>query len=181
MTGIEVLALGASLAGTAFSAMGQIQAGNQANQAAKYNAQVLENQARQTVLNANTDASLRKRQLMKERGSAVAAYGASGVQIDSGTPFAVLSDLATEAELDAALTRFQGTQEAKGLNSQAAMSRYEGKVAKRNGMTGAMGTLLGGASSLAGGGFGGGSKTSNIQYTSPGRATSHSPTRIGGY
>lgn len=146
MSGLETLAAIASIGGTAVSAIGQLQAGRDAQAAANYNAAVTEQQAKQTVLNANTEATLRKRQLMKERSSAIAAYGSSGVHISSGSPMAVLSDLASEAELDAALTRYAGEQQSKGLDSQAAMMRREGKIAKRNATTGAFGTLLGGAS-----------------------------------
>ncbi len=179
MSGMEIMAV-MSLAGTAMSAVGQLQAGADANKAAKYNAQVLEQNAKQTVLNSNTEATMRKRQLMKERSGAIASYGASGVQINSGSPMAVLSDLATEAELDAALTRYAGEQEAKGLNSEAAMQRREGKIAKRNAMTGAFGTLLGGASQ-AYGTFGKPSVLNNVTKVGPSRSVSHSPSRIGGY
>jgi len=176
MSGLETLAAIASIGGTAISAIGQIQAGVNAQKAANYNATVLENQAKQTVLNSNTEATLRKRQLMKERSSAIAAYGASGVQINSGSPMAVLSDLASEAELDAALTRYQGEQEAKGLNSQAFMERQQGKIAKRNAITGAFGTLLSGASSFAGKFGGSGGQAASGLGPSPMKAT----TRLSG-
>lgn len=171
MSGLETIAAIAAIGGTAVQAVGQIQAGRDAQQAANYNAKVLEQNAKQTVLNANTEATMRKRQLMKERSSAVAAYGASGVQINNGSPMAVLSDLATEAELDAALTRYQGEQQAKGLNSEAAMQRREGKIAKRNAITGAMGTLLSGASQAYGSFGRAGSQAASGMGASPMRAT----------
>ena len=112
-------ALGTTLGtvGTAVGALGAIQGGKAENSAAQFNADSarMEAQARETA-----QRTAAQRQL----GSIRAGVSKSGATME-GTPLAVLSESAANAEIDALNTRYSGQREAalyesRGRNAKTA-------------------------------------------------------------
>lgn len=141
MSGFEILALGAS----AMQAAGAVAGGIQANQTAKYNAKILEEQARAEIGAASSEANSIRRRAAQETGSQIASVAGSGLEL-TGSPADVIAQNASEMELDAMTALWSGQARATGLNNAARMVRYEGKQAQTAG-------FISGASSLAMGGF----------------------------
>lgn len=149
MTGLETALL---IGGTAVSAIGSIQQGNAAKQAANFNAQVANNNAIAARQNAAANAKRQEREARLRAGANRAAAGASGIQL-SGSVLDLLEDNAMEEELDRLTILHQGELQASGLESSATLLRAEGSAAQRAGFAGAASTLLSGASELDFGGF----------------------------
>jgi len=135
MTGMEVI-MGASLAGTAMSAMGTIAQGNLAakqgaaqQQALNYQAQQQEMQAGQERAAAQRNAYGRRKEarLVASRGQAVAA--ASGGGALDPTVVNLLGDVEAEGEYQALMEMYGGEQSARNLESGATLNRYEGQQA----------------------------------------------------
>lgn len=148
MSGFEILALGAS----AMQAAGAVAGGIQANQTAKYNAKILDDQARAEIGAASSEANSLRRKAAQETGAQIASVAGSGLEL-TGSPADVIAQNQAEMELDAMTALWSGQARATGLNNAARMTRYEGKQAM-------MGGIISGVSSLAMGGanaFGGGS------------------------
>lgn len=111
------LPMALQIAGTAASVIGAIQGGKAESQAAQYNADSarMEAQARETA-----QRTAAQRQL----GSIRAGVSKSGATME-GTPLAVLSESAANAEIDALNTRYSGQREAalyeaRGKNARTA-------------------------------------------------------------
>ena len=100
MAFLPILAVVASVAATAVSAMGSMQAGAQAKATANYNAQVDQVKATTAEMQSQSQATQDAANTQRQLGQAEAAYGAGGVDM-TGTPLAVMSDLATQGECSA--------------------------------------------------------------------------------
>lgn len=151
MTGAEV-ALVATLAGTAMSAVGAIQQGSAAKNAASFNAAVANNNAIAARQNAAASAKRQQREARLRAGANRAAMGASGVE--GGSAYDLLEDNAMEEELDRLTIIHQGDLRAAGLEASAGLLTAQGKAAKKAGLTSAAGTLLkGGAKAYGSGAF----------------------------
>ena len=112
-------ALGTTLStvGTAVGALGALGAGKAESQAAQFNADSarMEAQARETA---------QRVQAQRQLGSIRAGVSKSGATM-AGTPLAVLSESAANAEIDALNTRYSGQREAalyeaRGRNAKTA-------------------------------------------------------------
>lgn len=171
---LTVMAIGAA----AVSAYGQYQAGQAAEAAGDYNAQVQENNAKVAEQYAKAaeergETEARQRRIDAERMASrqTAVLAAKGIDISTGTPLDILGDTAMYGELDAqtikynaGLEAYQQRNQASNFRSSAEISRMEGSQAAKAGTIGAVGTLLGGAA-----------KAGN-QY----RQFSNSPTMVNG-
>jgi hypothetical protein len=151
--GPEVIAL-AQIAGAVFSAVGAIQSGKSEQTARNAQAQVLGQQAtRETRIAAQEEDDLRRR-VRRLQGTSLARQGASGIT-GSGSPGLVAEDLAAEAELQALRIRSGGATSSTRLRQEAALERFGGRAAKRQGLVRAGAGLLGGLSRVDFGAFGG--------------------------
>jgi hypothetical protein len=139
----------AAAAGTALSVMGQIQAGKAQKGMAEYNAAVDRNNAIAARQSAKYDADRMRDNTRKLLAMQRAKYGMSGGGF-SGTPLLVMEQTAKEAEMDAQAVEYGGELKATGYESQATMSEYEGRVAKRASYSKAFSTLLTGAGAVLG-------------------------------
>ena len=151
----------ASFAGTALSAFGQVQAGQQAAAAAEYNAAVARNN--QIIADRQAEDALKRGQVAEEEqrrrtramaGTQRAALAASGIQLDQGSPVDILSDTAQFGELDALTIRNNAEREAygyrvQGMNfgAEAGLQQSRAGSAMSSALIGAGGTLLSGAAS----------------------------------
>jgi hypothetical protein len=130
------------VAAGALQAIGTITAGNEADKVGSANARALEGQAGSvraaTVQREGMVRSRNRDELSKQR----AALLQSGVDPGSGSALVGVTQSTYDAELDALTTRYEGMLQAQGLDTQAAMSRYEGKARKKQSRVSAAGQLL---------------------------------------
>lgn len=147
----------ASLVSGVVGAMGAIQSANAQAAAADYNAQIQERNMviadqnrKQAVTTADIDADEKRRENRKTLAAMRAAYGSSGVEL-AGSPLEVLSDAATELELGASRTAYEGkvANREGGLqmlasSEQATLDHMEADSAQDAGPLNAFGFLMGG-------------------------------------
>lgn len=140
--------------------LGKVQESKATSASAKYNSQIAENNRilaernRNDALERGKDDELTfRRQIAGLKGSQRAAFGASGVTLDSGSPADVLTDTAVLGELDALTVRQNAQREAYGFGIQAtnfatesAFERSKAKAAK-SGLPLAMATTIAGGAS----------------------------------
>jgi len=157
------LATWLTIGSTAVTALGAISQGNtaaanydaQAN-ANRYNAEV-DRQQSQTALNESAAAQQAKqRQRRQMLGTQRAGAAQSGVGI-GGSNADLLEQSQTLSELDVLNLAYEGTMRSRGLQTQATMDEYQGRVASGNvgtslraGYLGAGKSLLVGASTIFG-------------------------------
>lgn len=160
---LPMVAMVASLASAAVGAVGAVQQGNAAAASAKYNAQVNENN-NTLALRAAEDARKRgeveaqehNRKVTALRGRQTAAMAASGLDVGSGSPLAILGDTAQMGALDTQTIRNNTEREALGYEAQgmnfraeAGLNRMQGKSARQAGMIGAVGSVVSGVGQVA--------------------------------
>lgn len=166
------LALPAMIAGTALSAGSTILGANSEAKQYRSAAAQLEVQAGAQRAMSQREAMEQRRQarLTSSRGLAVAA--ASGAGADDPTVVNLLADIEGEGEYRALTALYNGEEQARADESQAAAYRKAAKNAKTAGLLKAGGTILSAGSSMAGR-FGGssvasgGSLSTTPAYSSP--------------
>lgn len=136
MSGLETVALIASIAGTGLSALGQYQAAKTAEDTASYNAAI-------ALRKAQSEEETSRDKFRKLMASQRAKYALAGVDLTSGSPLVVMSLTAAEGEKEALSIRTGGYEE-------AAQETYYGKTQKKAGMISAGSTLLTGLGQTAG-------------------------------
>lgn len=138
-----------SALGTVVSAAGSIAAGISSNNVAKYNAQVAENNASAERQRAAYEADITRGRVRQVVGAQRAAGAASGLDIRSGTPIAVLGDTAKSGELDVLARLYQGESAATAYQNDAQRFRAEGKAQQMGGFINAGTSLLSGFGQMA--------------------------------
>jgi hypothetical protein len=138
MTGMEIL----MAVGAVVSAVGQLQAGANAQAAANYNAQVSHQNARAARLAAIED-SKRQRRLATKRQGARRALDPDKLDL--------LEDNAIEDALEEQSLLHSGEVKAIGFENNAQLEIARGKAAKSSAATSAAFTLITGAGQVAGG------------------------------
>lgn len=143
------LGTGLTAASGLMTAYGQYQQGKYQSQVAKFNQRVAQDQAadaerRGAIEEANH--AQRVRQLM---GAQRAASGASGVQINTGSPLAILTDTAALGSVDALTIRENTAREANAHRNQASLYGAEASNASRRGKSSAFSTVLTSGATLA--------------------------------
>lgn len=153
------LTLAAAIGGTILSAGAKIYQGQAEKQAANYNAQVLDINARLNERRA-TDAEERgKIEEQKKRAQVAATVGAqrvamaaNGVDIGFGSPLDTLIDTATAGELDALTIRSNTAREADEFRTDAFNNRADATMKRAAGAAAATGSLLSAGGSVLSGG-----------------------------
>ena len=138
----------ASMAGTAFSAMNQIQQGKDQKKWYEYNAAVAERDAEEARKIAEYEAEQTRKEGQKLLSAQQARYASSGVTFE-GSPLLLMEETAKEIELDALMTERTGEVTAQKYTTEAALSRMKGSSANTAGYYGAGSTLLTGAGQAA--------------------------------
>lgn len=150
------------IAGGAVSGFGQISSGIAANNAAKFNAQVqeqnavlAERRARDAVERGKLEEEKAKREATQTRKAQEASFSASNLDLGFGSPLDVIVATATAGELNAATIRASAEREAEDFETQATNSRnsaeitrMEGRNAKRGGFIGGFGSVLDGGAGV---------------------------------
>jgi hypothetical protein len=131
--------------GTAISAAGSISAGTAQQNAEKYNAEVDQNNAIQARQAAFSQEQASEQQTTSRLGQQKADYGASGVDVNTGSPVDVMTDTAAKGRLDALTLRYGGQVRAQADQEGASLALYQGASDATAGYIGAGTSLLTGA------------------------------------
>ena len=122
-----------TIASSMFSAMNQMSAGRAANQAAQYNAAVLEQQAaREREIGAHNARRIAE-QNKSLAGTQRALLAGSGRSLSSGSALLVQEDLDEEGKFNELLAADAGEVKAEGLRQEAVLAKMKGKSAQTAG------------------------------------------------
>ena len=159
---LETVSLVAGLAGTAVSAYGAYQQGQAQSKAAAYQAQVAANNAKIAQEQANLATEKGEQEAMQQGlknraalGGIITSTAANGVDVSSGSALDVrksadvlgLQDVQTKRE-NAAIEAYGFRSQGTSFTAQSQLDNAESQWAKSAGITGAVGSLLGGAGSV---------------------------------
>jgi hypothetical protein len=162
MTGFISTILG--FAGSQVTASGQIAAGNAQAKADATQAQATDANANQQLVQGTQQRNIQISKAAadyvtteRQAGAIRAAYGAAGVDPNTGSPLLVASDQATQAELKRQTDLWQGLADQQAGATQAEMHVAEGQsyvqagiTAQKTGYTSAAATSLAGAAKAVG-------------------------------
>lgn len=139
------------LAGTALQAGGAIQAGNAAKRGADF-------EAAQLQRNAMAQRAMGTRQAFQQRqegatmmSNARAAIAAGGGSTTDAGSMEMLADISEMTDYNVLAALYDSESKAQGLDTEAAVKKYEGKLARQQGRMKALTTTLTGASQAFGG------------------------------
>jgi hypothetical protein len=135
-----------TVAAAAASAYSTYAASQAQEQASKYNAKEAETQAEMARQQAAFAAQQQGEKDRRTRAAARAIQGTSGVAVGEGSSLLVDLDSAKQAELNYQAIRYQGEGQVRALQSQATLDRFQGGIARDQGLLKAGATLLGGLS-----------------------------------
>lgn len=145
----DPVTIGLMAVSTAMSAVGAIRQGGAADAAAKAEAQAAEQQAQGARNRAQFEIAQERRAQRQAFGQQVAQLGSQGTAL-TGQPIDLLADNAKQAELALQAIRFESEIAALNQENQAALTRFGGRGARREGFFSAGTELLRGATSIAG-------------------------------
>lgn len=134
-----------SFATGGLKAFGEYQTGKQMQSAYNYNADIFEQKAEATRQSAALQEIQQRKQLAKDIGYQQTAYAGSGVAVGTGSPLDTMVDSLSNGYMNIAINKYNNEVAARGNESAAAMSRYEGSQARREETSKAALTLLQGA------------------------------------
>jgi hypothetical protein len=127
---LSSLGLGASLAGTGLSVLGQYQAGQSQAAAYKYNAKMQEQQALDAERRGSMAEAKTRQRANLILGQQHAQQGGSGLVAGADSGGDVLAQTAEYGAEDAAMARLNGAREAWGYRTGAGNTRFEAAAAK---------------------------------------------------
>lgn len=131
-----MVAVGAS------NAFNNVEAGKTAKGQASLQAQAMDYTAKIEQQNAVKTAELIRKAGRKQLGQATAAYAGAGVQVGEGSAAEVERSITEGVEHDAFQALLDGSRRARGLKTDASMTRIAGDVAQKAGYVNAAGSLL---------------------------------------
>lgn len=130
---------------TGMTAFNNVQQGRYAKAQAGLQAAMSDYQAQVEQDNALKTAEIIRRAGRKQVGQANAAFAGAGVKVGEGSAAEVERDITQGYEQDAFQAILEGNRRARGLQTDAAMERAQGRMAQAAGYVNAVGTVLGGA------------------------------------
>lgn len=145
---IALVSLALTAAGTGVAVAGQQQQAKAAEDSAKFNAKVNENNAIAAQQQAEAEALQIRRANRLRQGSARAAYGKAGVDLQAGND--TLYDTGAQGELEALSALYAGQTQSSYYQSRGVAARYEGRNAKAAAGWNNASTIIGGAAQGAG-------------------------------
>ena len=128
-------------AGAVLGAIGQIQAGDSARQAANTNADTKRQAAAETNRQATDQIEMQRQRARSVIGQQLASTSESGTGL-SGSNLDLLNQSLMNNELDSLNIRHGANLNASGLNTQANNDNFQGSQAQTGGYLSAAGTLL---------------------------------------
>jgi hypothetical protein len=112
------------------SFIGTLMGGEASAMSSEYNASIARQNAAIAQQQGQAAMEAQQRTYRRAVGAGLAAYGASGVQSDSGSPLDVLADSARMAELDRLTIGYNAKLKAIGLEQNAVMDTMSAKTAR---------------------------------------------------
>lgn len=149
------MAIPLAIAGVAMAAVGAIRSANAKASAADYNSAIASQNAMVASEQGEAAAQAQSRDAERRIGQGVAAYGASGVDVGSGSPTDVLADSARSAMLDNLTIKYNASLRAAGYKDQSLLENANSQEATTSGYLAAAGAVVGGLGRMYGGGMGG--------------------------
>jgi hypothetical protein len=149
MAALAVISAVAGLAGSFVQAQGTIAAGKAAQQSANYEAAQLDIKAKEEQAAAQRDAQEYGREKDLALSKLQTNAAASGFSATDPTALAVADEIAKYGTYKEQMAMYGGTSRRAGVEAQAEGRRMEGKAALQGAKSAAMGTILGGISSMA--------------------------------
>lgn len=147
---VMTVALIATAAAATVSAVGMISSGNAQARASNYNAEVEKQNGEMARQSAAAQAQQVERDNARKMGQITAAYGASGIDPNQGSPLDVMADVADEGELSKRLVLYQGEVDARAGLQRAQIDTMQGRAAQTAGYVNAGSTLLSAGGRIAG-------------------------------
>ena len=144
---LAYIAAAAAVLGTATAAYATYQSGQDKEAAARYNAQVSEQEAQQARDAAKVEASNQAEAARRAQATVRARIAGSGVEMAEGSPLLVLMDNARQASIENQRILYGGEVQATGRLQNAALQRFQGSRAAAAGSLGAGVNLLSGIGS----------------------------------
>lgn len=111
------------------SFIGNILQGQGQAMSAEYNAQIANQNAEVARQQGVAASQAQQRTATRAISAATAAYGASGVQTDSGSPVDVLAESARMATLDNLTLKYNYALKSLGYNNQASLNQAQAQYA----------------------------------------------------
>ena len=145
MAFLAAIAPALSVVSGVIGAVGAISAGNAQAAAAKYNAQVQEQNARVAMDQASAQASQEARKTRQLVAAAEAGAMDSGLTL-TGSTGAVINQARDTGNMNTLLAMYDGSLKATGYKNNAVLERANARASKVAGYFGAGTALLGGAS-----------------------------------
>ncbi len=137
-----VSALAALAVGSGLQAYGQYRQGREQESALNYQAGMSLADANAAEGMSQVQAKVIRKAAMSQRKEATAAFGASGVDVRSGTALDVQGDIVRAGEVDALTALITGKNTATRLREQAGMQSRAAHNARVSGNLAALGTVL---------------------------------------
>lgn len=110
------------IASIGFGAYSAYQQAAQAKAAAEYESEVAELQATQAQQLADKEANRRARLLRAKEAQNIARIGASGIELSSESPLAVMTEMASQGMMDILNARYEGASRRNYYQNQARQS-----------------------------------------------------------
>lgn len=129
-------------AAAVIGAIGAITEGNNADKVATRNAEIMNQQANDTRNATGEREALLRQRNNETLSSQRAAMLQNGIDPATGSALVGSEQQLRDAEMDALTLRYQGMTEARGMNMQADLTRFEGKTRKSQSRLSAAGKLL---------------------------------------
>jgi len=145
------IGVGASIAGAATKAVGEAQAGAAGLEVARQNGLIARAAAQSAMERGNYQAAITTARGSELLGKERAAYGASGVVANKGSPLDVMADTGFITGMDATTIHNNAAREAWGMTQEAQAGVQRAQYAKQAADFSAGSTLLTGATGIASG------------------------------
>ena len=149
------IATGISAVGSVIGTIGSMQAASYQSAIAERNAQIMEENSRKEILRSQTEVQDQAEAARAQIGQLIAAQGASGISLNTGSALRRRDDLTRLASRDALRTREDAEVRAQNLRQGAADFRGEAGQARRrrtfsifSGVANVGSSLIGGAQQL---------------------------------
>lgn len=139
-----IIGVGVGLLGAGTSAAGSAKSASKEKRIAGFNTKVAEAQAEDALTRGREAEDQLRSGVRKLVGSQRASFAAQGVELDSGSPLAVLEDTAAREAEDIARIRLNAGREAWGFKQQATNYSMGGSAQYNMRMSEGYGTILGG-------------------------------------
>lgn len=132
----------------AASAVGAVRQAQAQSQAASYNSQIAQQNALAAQQQGEAAAQAQARDAQRRIGAMIAGYGASGVDVGSGSPQDVLADSVRSATLDNLTTKYNYKLKGQGYINQSQLDSMEADNASSAGWLNAASGVASGMSRM---------------------------------